>query len=61
MLKKNALRRICISTFSLFIVLLLCIFPSNETSYPEEIISINELTMPLEQILLKRKILILNI
>ena len=47
MLKKNALRRICISTFSLFIVLLLCIFPSNETSYPEEIISINELTMPL--------------
>lgn len=47
MLKKNALRRICISTFSLFIVLLLCIFPNNETSYPEEIISINELTMPL--------------
>ena len=47
MLKKNALRRICISTFSLLIVLLLCIFPSNETSYPEEIISINELTMPL--------------
>lgn len=47
MLKKNALRRICISTFSLFIVLLLCIFPGNETSYPEEIISINELTMPL--------------
>lgn len=47
MLKKNALRRICISTFSLFIVLLLCIFPSNETSYPEEIICINELTMPL--------------
>lgn len=47
MLKKNALRRICISTFSLFIVLLLCIFPSNETSYHEEIISINELTMPL--------------
>lgn len=47
MLKKNALRRICISTFSLFIVLLLCIFPSNEISYPEEIISINELTMPL--------------
>lgn len=47
MLKKNALRRICISTFSLFIVLLLCIFPNNETTYPEEIISINELTMPL--------------
>lgn len=47
MLKKNALRRICISTFSLLIVLLLCIFPNNETSYPEEIISINELTMPL--------------
>lgn len=47
MLKKNALRRICISTFSLLIVLLLCIFPSNEASYPEEIISINELTMPL--------------
>ena len=47
MLKKNALRRICISTFSLFIVLLLCIFPNNETSYTEEIISINELTMPL--------------
>ena len=47
MLKKNALRRICISTFSLFIVLLLYIFPNNETSYPEEIISINELTMPL--------------
>ena len=47
MLKKNALRRICISTFSLFIVLLLCIFPNNETSYPEEIISINELIMPL--------------
>lgn len=47
MLKKNALRRICISTFSLFIVLLLCIFPNNETSYPEEIISINEFTMPL--------------
>lgn len=47
MLKKNALRRICISTFSLFIVLLLCIFPNNETSYPEEIISINELTIPL--------------
>ena len=46
MLKKNALRRICISTFSLFIVLLLCIFPNNETSYPEEIISINELNMP---------------
>ena len=47
MLKKNALRRICISTFSLFIVLLLCIFPNNETSYPEEIIGIYELTMPL--------------
>ena len=47
MLKKNALRRICISTFSLFILLLLCIFPNNETSYPEEIISINALTMPL--------------
>lgn len=47
MLKRNALRRICISTFSLLIVLLLCIFPSNETSYPEEIIRVNELTMPL--------------
>lgn len=47
MLKKNALRRICISTFSLLIVLLLCIFPSNETSYPEEIIRVSELTMPL--------------
>ena len=47
MLKKNALRRICISTFSLLIVLLLCIFPSSETSYPEEIIRVSELTMPL--------------
>ena len=47
MLKKNALRRICISTFSLLIVLLLCIFPSNEASYPEEIIRVSELTMPL--------------
>ena len=47
MLKKNALRRICISTFSLLIVLLLCIFPSNESSYPEEIIRVSELTMPL--------------
>lgn len=47
MLKKNALRRICISTFSLLIVLLLCIFPSNEASYPKEIIRVSELTMPL--------------
>lgn len=47
MLKKNAIRRICISTFSLLIVLLLCLFPQKENSFPEEIISVNELTIPI--------------
>lgn len=47
MLKRNALRRICISTFSLFIVLLLCIFPNNDTTYSEQIITVNELTIPI--------------
>ena len=47
MLKRNAIRRICISTFSLLIVLLLCLFPQKENSFPEEIISVNELTIPI--------------
>lgn len=48
MLKKRAIKRIITSTGALFIFLLIYIFPKQEKySIPEEVIYVNELTMPL--------------
>lgn len=48
MLKKRAIKRIITSTGALFIFLLIYIFPKQEKfNIPEEVIYVNELTMPL--------------
>ena len=48
MLKNHALRKILKSTVALFILLLLCIFPKENTdSFSQEVIYIDELTIPI--------------
>ncbi|MBE6155148.1 MAG: hypothetical protein E7164_00115 [Firmicutes bacterium] len=48
MLRRNAIQRIIMSTLALTIMLLLCVFPkSNDISIPEEIVYVEELTMPI--------------
>ena len=48
MLKNNAIRRIITSTLALIIMLLLCVFPKNDKlSIPEEVIYVEEITMPI--------------
>lgn len=48
MLRKCAIKRIIMSSLALVIMLLLCVFPkSNELSIPEEVIYVEELTMPI--------------
>jgi len=48
MLKRNAIQRIIMTSIALAIMLLLCIFPTNTNlSIPEEVIYVEELTMPI--------------
>ena len=48
MLRRSAIKRIIMSSLALIIMLLLCIFPkSNDLSIPEEVIYVEELTMPI--------------
>lgn len=47
MLKKSAIKRIIISTMGLVILLLLCIFPSNNPQIAEEVIYVEEMTLPI--------------
>ena len=47
MLKKHAFQKIIKTSIALFILLLLCIFPKNDSQIPEEVIYINEPSMPI--------------
>ena len=47
MLKKHALKKILKTTITLFILFLLCIFPKNDLQIPEEVIYIDEASMPI--------------
>ncbi|MBR4231303.1 MAG: GerMN domain-containing protein [Bacilli bacterium] len=47
MLKRHAFQKIIKTTIALFILLLLCIFPKNDYQIPEEVIYINEPSMPI--------------
>lgn len=47
MLKRHAINRIIKTSLILFILLLLCIFPKNDQSFPEEVIYIEEPTLPI--------------
>ncbi|MBQ6840626.1 MAG: GerMN domain-containing protein [Bacilli bacterium] len=48
MLRRSAIKRIIMSSLALVIMLLLCLFPkSDNLSIPEEVIYVDELTMPI--------------